>query len=423
MLKNIFSVIFIKGFGSLVAFLSSIFIVKVLGPSQSGLYFLVVTIISTLVPFCIIGMTDSIIKYSGANFDHNPNLVAAKLADAIKIVIVISFLISSLLFFLHDHLANILNKPDLGPLIEAASFFLILQALSALLVGLLLGVKKPNMAVFFLNIFPPAIMISLVTCLLIFDASFNTYAVVICYVIGILATCLVLSVKIYRLFMSKQIPILRSFSWKVPNYPLESKSFFLINVTNVLFSSGLFLITGIFLDLTEITALSVCLRFCVVLNIFVAGMNLYAAPYFSNFKSKNKITELRSFAQKISWFLVIFTMPVLFILLFYSNNLLAIFDSSLTEFSWALKILVIAQYAAIIAGPSTYLLMMTGWESEVRNVSLVVVSFCLPLVFLLSWQFGLQGAVASLAISLCMQFIPIMILLRKRLGFFNLSIR
>ena len=422
MLKNILSVIFTKGFGSLIAFLSGIFIVKVLGPSQSGLYFLIVTIISTIVPFCTVGLTDFIIKNSGANFNDTPNSVAGNLTNAIKIVIAISFLISGLLFFFHDYFANIFNKPELSPLIETASFFIIIQVLSALFIGLLLGVKMPNTAVFFLNILPPTIMISLVSFLLLVDISFNTYSVVICYLIGILTTCLFLSGTIYRLFRSKQINIFEVFSWKIPHYPTESKSFFLINVTNVLFSSGLFLITGAFLNLSEVTALSVCLRFCVVLNIFVAGMNLYAAPYFSDFKSKNQMTELRIFTQKISRFLLIFTLPILFFLMFYSNNLLAIFDESLIQFSWALKTLVIAQYFAIIAGPSTYLLMMTGWESEVRNISLIVLLICLPMVLLISWKFGLYGAVISLAISLFLQFVPQMILLRRRLGFFNLSL-
>lgn len=423
MLKDIGSIVVIRGLGSLTAFFLTIFVIKVLGTSQSGLYFLTVSIIGTVIPFCIVGMTDFVIKNTGANLSLSPNVVIASLSNVIKIVGGISIAFSCILFFFHDQTAYLINKPGLAPLIQVVSFSLPFQTLSAVLIGVLLGAGKTNKAALYLGVIVPVTLIVLVSVLLVSSVTINSLIMITSYAVAVSFTFIHLSKVVLSLLDLDLITFSKSFSRELPQYPLEGKSFFLINVTNVVFSSGLFLISGLFLELAEVTALSVCLRICVALNLFVAGANLYAAPHFSRLKNNNELEDLRIFTQKISRYLIIVCGPILFLLIAFSNGILSIFDESLSDFSWALRTLVAAQFAAVLAGPSTYLLMMSGFEKEARNMNVIAGACAVFLVLISSWRFGFDGAVISLALSLLLQFVLPIIIVRKKFGFLNFGLR
>ena len=87
-----------------------------------------------------------------------------------------------------------------------------------------------------------------------------------------------------------------------------------------------------------------------------------------------------------------------------------------------LVILTAGQIVNILTGPVSYLLMMTGFEKDVRNVTSVSFVSCLISIWPMIQYWGLPGAAISVAGSMALMNVLSAAYVRIRLGFFTVAL-
>ena len=95
---------------------------------------------------------------------------------------------------------------------------------------------------------------------------------------------------------------------------------------------------------------------------------------------------------------------------------MGIFGNSFKSGAFILVILALGQFINVITGSVGYLLMMSGNERLLRNNIIFIAVLNLTLNLLLIPKYGILGAAISTSVSLALQNIISMVIVKYRLG-------
>ena len=87
-----------------------------------------------------------------------------------------------------------------------------------------------------------------------------------------------------------------------------------------------------------------------------------------------------------------------------------------------LRILVIGQFINVITGSVGFLLNMTGFEKDMRNIVFLSGAIALLLNFILIPIYGVTGAAIATSIAIALQSLFAVYMVRRRLGFNTLNL-
>lgn len=421
MIFNIAGVFLFRLLGSTLGFISSIFIVRLLGAQESGYYFLVLSLVSMLSTFVSFGATDKLIQSSGANFHSNIEIFKRDSFSLITLVITSSLACVFFLDFFSELIATWLDKPEIKPALETVSYALPMMSLSGLFTGILLGLKRSKLSTLFMSITIPGFMLTFVFFLKLSNANVYAYELFNYYNVAVLLSFSALVCVLCKIFLDKSM-FTSGIRFSSFRYPRECVDFWLIGIVNVGISSGLMIVSSPFLTPAEISLLSICTRLCIVINILIVSCNLYAAPYFSQYYAQEDLYNLMIFSKKITRYLSLLTIPFIITLLFWSESILRIFGEEFISGNNILKIVILGQLSSVLVGPCVYLLMMTGNQRKIRINNTIVLLISLPMAYFLSKEFGMLGAACAISFSLILQFFPPFFMVKRSLGFYTHSV-
>ena len=107
---------------------------------------------------------------------------------------------------------------------------------------------------------------------------------------------------------------------------------------------------------------------------------------------------------------------VFLVIVLFGRDVLDVFGEQYVAAAGLLSILVCGQLINSLTGPCGKLLMMSGFEKDVRNSSIVVAGLALPLGFYLTATYGVPGAAISTALTMSTQNIALAWLVNRRLS-------
>ena len=84
--------------------------------------------------------------------------------------------------------------------------------------------------------------------------------------------------------------------------------------------------------------------------------------------------------------------------------------------------LALGQFVNVITGSVGYLLLMSGNEKDMRNITIIVGLFSLVLSILLTKYYGALGTSVAIALALAAQNLMAVRMVKKRLGFNTMAI-
>ena len=96
---------------------------------------------------------------------------------------------------------------------------------------------------------------------------------------------------------------------------------------------------------------------------------------------------------------------------------MGLFGAEFAAGGYLLRILAIGQFINVLSGSVGYLLMMSGHERDLRNITLVVGPLSLLLAIVLTNYFGVVGAALATAIGIGSQNLAAVWMVNRRLGF------
>lgn len=405
MLLDVLIALFFRSFGAISAFILTLVVARQLGAKESGYYFLGYSIIFMLATFSRVGLSNTVIRYVGAN----PNYLISALLKSFFLSGFLSLIITILLYKNYNFIGISLNKPELGIVIKLMSISLLGITLSTLIANSLQAMHKTKSSIFLISIGVNILLIFFVISATIVDsmklAGLFSLAVYINAFLSIL----------FFVFLRPKKNKNRNLSWSKllsSCLPLWVTTI----MTQLVMWSGQF-IAGIYESSDVIAQLAVAQRTAALISFILVSINFIFAPRFSEMYAKSEISELEVVAKWSVRLATFFALPVTLILILFPTTIMSLFGADFKAGSYYLVILAIGQFFNAAVGPVAFLLIMTGHENDMKKISLITGIFAIFSIWLLTYFFGGIGNSIGTALTVILQNILALSYVSHRLGF------
>lgn len=400
---------FVRVLGAIAGFVATFFIAKKLGAVESGYYFLAFSVISILAAVCRLGMDNTVIRFIGGRGNETGVMEKALLACGL-----FSILVSFVLYFSSSALSErVFAKPELVPVFRSISVGVLGLALFSLAANALQALHRVTASIFVLNICVNLILIASV----LTGAAERAEQLARVYSFGTLANVIVGVALFYCLKPKGSGDIIQ---WKViwaSCIPLWAVTI----MSQLVQWSGQF-IAGAYVSSELVAQLAVAQRTAMLASFVLIAVNLVVAPRFAALHRQGDMAGLESLAILSVKLIGVLALPVIGVMLIFPSWLMGLFGEGFAEGSQLLQIFAVGQFINAITGSVGYLLMMSGHERDMRNVTLISGSTALGLTWLLTIGFGATGNAVGTAIAVATQNLLAVYFVKKRLGFNTLAV-
>jgi O-antigen/teichoic acid export membrane protein len=175
-------------------------------------------------------------------------------------------------------------------------------------------------------------------------------------------------------------------------------------------------ISSLYIDETEIAFLAVATRIALIVPMVLTAVNMVVSPKFAALHHSGDTQKTEEVLTKSLKLLAVVSSGIFLVIVFFGSNVLEIFGTQYTQAAGILTILVCGQLVNALTGPSGKLLMMSGYEKDFRNSSVVVTAIGLLLALVLVAQYGVYGAAVATALTIATQNIAVAYLVKQRMG-------
>lgn len=178
-------------------------------------------------------------------------------------------------------------------------------------------------------------------------------------------------------------------------------------------------ISSVYVDESDLALLAIAMRIAMIVPMILTSVNLVVSPRFASLYHDGNMEQIEVVLKKSLTLLALVSSLIFVFLMIFGSGLLRLFGEQYVTAKYLLSILVCGQLVNALTGPVGRLLMMSGFERDIRNTSLLVTVIGLFLAFVLTSAYGVFGAVVATAITIASQNIIFAVLVNSRL---NLSL-
>lgn len=382
--------------GSGLGFLFNLVIARILGAEGAGIYFLAlsVTVIGSVIGR--VGLDNALLRMIATEAANGQwDKVNRIHVMGFRIVIAVSLPLSVLGFISSDWISSLFGRSELAEPLRWMSLSILPLAILYIQAASLKGLKRIRDALLIEGVGVPLLA-------LLFVWPLANWSGVIGVSAGYLGAATIVST-------------LGIWAWKhaLPNgegkknlVPLSKlteicKPLFIISLITeaVLPWSSIFLV-GIWATNEEVGIFGAATRVAVLISFLMITLNNVIAPKFAELYARSDIDALEILAQRTAKLLVLVVSPLFIALFFFSEEIMSIFGPEFTGGGAVLAVLAVGRFVNLITGPVGYMLMMTGHEKIMRNITITSAVIQVSLVFILTPVFGVIGAAIASATAL-----------------------
>lgn len=406
----------VRMLGALSAFILSLVIGRELGAEESGYFFLSFTIVTFAAAFSRIGFDTTLVRFVGAaGIDDSWQDIRFSLRISVLLVGVIASAVSLMIFIASDFLAvTVFAKPELRDVLRNISPGVVGLSLLTLLAMALQGLHRVAPSIFVVNI-----SVNLLVLFAVYGLELTT-AVDIGFAWGI----------------SSFVTVAFGFLFWV-RYSKPSSKPLTINLKLLLASAmplwvavlmsqitqwfGQFM-AGAYLDSEQIAQLAVAQRTAMLTSFILLALNLVVAPRFAALYKQNEMKQLQKLALTLVKLMVISAVPIVSIMMIFSNQIMGLFGDGFSSGGHLLQILALGQLINVVTGSVGFLLSMSGHEKDLRNTVMISGPTAVILGVFLVPVFGATGSAVATALAVAIQNLVAVYWVKKRLGFNTLAV-
>lgn len=396
--------------GAISGFAATFFIARALGAAESGYYFLAFTLVTVLAAVARVGLDKTVLRFTSGS----PEYAVDVIKKAILLIVAISLPSVLISYYSAEFISvTVFSKPALAPVIQKMAIGIL--GLSALTITAmaLQGLRKVSASIFVLNI---AVNLILIVFLYFWGVK-TAVSLASLYSIGAVVIALIGSILfyIYRPRVASS-----TISWKIlfaSCLPL----WVVVIMSQMVQWSGQF-VAGVYVSSELVAQLAVAQRTAMLSSFVLIAVNLVVAPRFAALYRQGELAKLESLAIKSVKLVGLFALPVIGVMLVFPSFLMGLFGDGFTSGAHLLQILAIGQFINAMTGSVGFLLIMSGHERDMRNVTLISGSAAMLLTWVLTMHFGITGAAVATAIAVATQNLLAVYFVKKRLGFNTLAV-
>ena len=408
----------LKGVGAVLTFILNVYIARILGVNDVGIFFLATTIIFVFATLGRFGLDNVVIKLiSSFSSESNWQGIKSVFKGSLIISVFLTACLSILLFIFSDWISiKIFHKPELVSIIKWMSVRILPIAVISLIAESLKGLKKIGSSQLIFNIGLPFISILF---LLIMPSIHHLSGMVFIWNSSAILV-MVFSVIIWRL-------IIKNYKSEKPQpdyrglfqagYPL-----FIIMGLNMMITWSSTIFLGIYNDNADVGIFNAAMRTANLMNFLLVSVNAIAAPRYAELYHQKNFSLLKLTAQDTTKFMFWLSLPVFIIVMIFPSQIMGLFGEQFRSGGTILLIMIISQFINVSTGSVGYLLMMSGNEKLLRNNIFIIAILNIILNIILVPRYGIYGAVIASGVSLTVQNMISLVIVRIKLNFWTISI-
>lgn len=391
-------------FRDILGFFYVFLLAKFLNTNDLGLYYLGVSVVSTLAIISMAG-TDMGIRrfvsiYHGAK---DVGRMHGTLVTAFIVVVPLSIILGLALYLSSGTIANnIFSKPALSNVLKVLSLYLPFFAITSLCLAATQAMKYMQYKVYSMDMANTILKFIFIS--IFFYFGLHLFGAVSAFVLSMVV---VTGLSIY--FLRKVFPQ----NGQGIKASLEFKNLFSFSIPQT-FSNLLgrilkitdTLMLGYFILASGVGIYNVASRLLLLGSFIFVSFNTMFAPMIADLHHQGKHNQLEDLYKIVTKWVVTLSLPIFLFLIFFSNQILEIFGSDFVLGSTCLVILCIGQIINAATGPSGLMILMSGrpYINFFNNALALLLNVLLNL--LLIPKYGIVGA--AIATSLSMGFVNIL---------------
>lgn len=382
--------------GAALSFAFNLLLARMLGAEGAGVYYLALTVTTVASVVGRLGLDNAALRFVASSAEsgnwaavkgvHRTALVVAGLTASVLTVLVLvgAGWISSVAF----------SDPDLVTPLRVMALGIVPYALLVVYTQALKGLKATTYAMSLQGFGVPLLAVPL---LVILAARLDVVGAVLAWVLGCYAV-----VGVGHYLWRKATPDLGEVTGDFSTRDLLSTGFPLLLVAsmNLIMSWTDTVMLGVWGASEQVGIYNASMKTAMLISFALLAVNSIAAPKFSSLYSSGEIGALGRLARDISIILAVIALPMWLACILAPETILSIFGPQFSKGAWALAILATGQLVNVCTGSVGFLLMMTGNERDMRNITVAVSIINVALNLLLVPPFGLVGAAIATSISI-----------------------
>jgi len=406
-----------KIISSLLGIVTSIIVARYYGAETIGLVALIITILSISGLFSSMGMTTSLLRLVPEYTEKYSKEIAILLyKKVLSIILISSISVAVVLYISSDIIANkIFHKPDLLLFISSLSIVLVFDTIKSVNMTMIRSLKKIKSFVI-LELSPKVISLFLILLLtfLFYDKYNPIYIALTVPVFMFLLTTGYIFIYVLPLYTVK-----KTNNHLPSNLEMIKLSFpmFLTAGLSLIITQTDIVMIGMLRDTKEVGIYSIALSLAMLTNFVLNSVNMMSAPKFSELYHAGKMDELQYVVQKSSKLMFLATLPIVLVLILFGKFILGIYSDAFRLGYIALLFLTLGQFVNAASGSVGYLLNMTGYQKEFRNIILIAAIINVVLNFILLPIYGINGAAFASLCSVVFWNVSSTLYIKQKFGF------
>jgi O-antigen/teichoic acid export membrane protein len=386
----------VRAIGAACAFLLNIVIGRMLGVEGAGYYFLALAFTTVIAIVVRLGMDGALLRVSGnENATENWGRLRSGFAKGLTIVGIVSGVASLIVAFGAEEIAiRLFKEPSLAPVLAWMAFSILTYSLMPILAECLKGIGRIRDSMMVAGAIYPVMTLVVLWPLV---SLMGIPGAALAYTIGTGVSVL------YGGFVwRKAIPRDTAPS----DYPIAAlaKSARSIWVMSVLSSAVLpwapLFMLGIWHSSDEVGVYGAATRIVMILGFFVMTASTAVSSRYSRLIAAGDIAGLNHLVRRFILIVTLAASPIFLLLTFGGSLVLHLFGADFAVGGTALAILALGEGTRLLTGSAGNMLILNGYERDIRNSALVSVAVVLGLAMLLIPTYGGIGAAIASAAAL-----------------------
>lgn len=405
----------VRGLGAILVFIMSLVIARQLPISESGLFFLALTIINVLATIGLFGLNQSLLRFIGIHHaDNDWPGINAIVATALWWSGAFLALLSLALYAAAPWLAEyVFNKPSLGLVLTGFAPGVFFVGLTVLVAYQLQAIRRTAQSIV---IFSIAIPLGAGLGLLALGLETALAA-------GILYTVMAaMSLVLGTVWWRRSRPTVKRRGVNTRELWGSCFSLWIVVLMGLAVQWSGQLLAGVWVPLDQIAHLAVAQRTAMLVSFILIAVNLVVAPRFAVLYAQGKQGELEQLALRATRLMTLFALPGVLLISIFPGWIMGWFGEAYRTSAPLLVILAVGQFVNVMTGSVDFLLSMTGHERDLRNVVLSTGPLAIGAALILIPLYGVVGAAIATAIAMAFQNLLTVYRVYRRLGFNTLQL-
>lgn len=416
LIRTSFFALLVRVSGVITGFLVTLITTRYYGADALGIVCICLAILSFSSVFGKLGFDVALMKYiAGFAINKNYSGIKGVYLEAIKVILPVTILISSLLYFFAPWMSNkLFHKPYLSDLLRINAWLALPLVFLLINSECIRGLKRIRTYTFL-----QTVSVSLFAAVVLIVASFlvkgkEVPALVqfICITIsGILSTVLWLKYSKYNKYKASAVISSRDLI-------RTSSSMFTTTLMQLTMSWAGTLILAAYVNESDVGIYNALVRISVVTNITILAINSLAMPRFAESFASKSFGSMKKQAEESTRLIFLTSLPIFFILAVFPQWILSIFGKEFPGNESALYILLAGQLIVCFSGLPSQILNMAGRQHILRNIAIISAIVNVLSCFLLIPRWGIIGACYAQLTGIFSWNLLCILSVRQHFGFF-----